>query len=188
MNRLILHKYKQIARPLIVRAAAASSSSSSSSSSSFASYTPLLYLKHDEIKCTIQKRRFFTTNTNNENDDKIITEKTKKRRQLLEEIQKQHLQQIETFDKKKVKKMTEKEHKMKHEIKAMRGSDGFLEFEEIDPPWKDREGTYKPVYILDDLNWLFRKSKKADLIIGGGSIFICCAMGFSVYFSDLPPI
>ena len=77
---------------------------------------------------------------------------------------------------------------MKHEIKAMRGSDGFLEFEEIDPPWKDREGPYKPRYLLDDANWLLRKSKKADLLIGGTSIFVCCAMGASVYFSDLPPI
>ena len=38
----------------------------------------------------------------------------------------------EKFDKAKVAKK-KKEHEMKHEIKAMRGSDGFLEFEEIDP-------------------------------------------------------
>ena len=111
-----------------------------------------------------------------------------KKRKTLEKIQQQHMRNIEKFDKAKVAKMKKKEHEMKHEIKAMRGSDGFLEFEEIDPPWKDREGPYKPRYLLDDANWLLRKSKKADLLIGGTSIFVCCAMGASVYFSDLPPI
>ena len=110
------------------------------------------------------------------------------RRKTLEEIQQQHMRNIENFDKAKVAKMKKKEHEMKHEIKAMRGSDGFLEFEETDPPWKDREGPYKPGYLLDDANWFLRKSKKADLLIGGTSIVVCCAMGASVYFSDLPPI
>jgi hypothetical protein len=131
---------------------------------------------------------------NNNNDDlfskfsPMLFAVPKSKKKKLEEIQQQHLRLIEKFDKDNVKKITKKEHDMKNEIKAMRGSDGFLEFEETEAPWKNREGPYKSSYLLDDLNWIFRKSKKADLLIGGGSIAVCCAMGFSVYFSDIPPI
>ena len=38
-----------------------------------------------------------------------------------------------------------------------------------------QRGPYKPRYLLDDANWLLRKSKKADLLIGGTSIVVCCA-------------
>ena len=54
--------------------------------------------------------------------------------------------------------------------KAFRASDGFLDFEEVPPPWKGREGPYKPIYLLYDANWILRKSKKADRIVGGVSV------------------
>ena len=62
--------------------------------------------------------------------------------------------------------------------KVFRGSDGFLDFEEVPPPWKGREGPYKPIYLLYDANWVLRKSKKADRILGGISVaFVCGAWG-----------
>ena len=62
--------------------------------------------------------------------------------------------------------------------KVFRGSDGFLDFEEVPPPWKGREGPYKPIYLLYDANWILRKSKKADRILGGFSVaFVCGAWG-----------
>ncbi len=62
--------------------------------------------------------------------------------------------------------------------KVFRGSDGFLDFEEVPPPWKGREGPYKPIYLLVDANWVLRKSKNADRILGGFSVaFVCCSWG-----------
>ena len=62
--------------------------------------------------------------------------------------------------------------------KVFRGSDWFLDFEEVPAPWKGREGPYKPIYLLSDANWVLRKSKNADRILGGFSVaFVCCSWG-----------
>ena len=53
---------------------------------------------------------------------------------------------------------------------AIRGSDGFLEFEEVEAPWKHREGPYKIGYLVDDGNYLLRKSKTAHNVLGAFSV------------------
>jgi hypothetical protein len=50
---------------------------------------------------------------------------------------------------------------------AIRGADGFLEYQKVPPPWKDRKGPYKASYILEDANWIMRKSSKAHHVFGG---------------------
>jgi hypothetical protein len=111
-----------------------------------------------------------------------------RRKKSIQEIQKQHLQAMEEFEKTNKVKLKTKEEELEHERKALRGSDGFLEFKEVDPPWTLREkgSGYNIKFFLDDANHILRKSKKADQILGGASILFIGGIGVGSYFNVFP--
>ena len=92
---------------------------------------------------------------------------------------------MEDFEQKNNVKLKAKEEELEHERKALRGSDGFLEFKEVDPPWTLREkgSGYNAQFFLDDANYILRKSKKADQIVGGISILFITGVGLGSYFN-----
>ena len=49
---------------------------------------------------------------------------------------------------------------------VIRGADGFLEYNKVPPPWKKRKGPYKLSYLLEDGNWIVRKSNTAHHVLG----------------------
>jgi hypothetical protein len=95
---------------------------------------------------------------------------------------------MEEFEKTNKVKLKTKEEELEHERKALRGSDGFLEFKEVDPPWTLREkgSGYNIKFFLDDANHILRKSKKADQILGGASILFIGGIGVGSYFNVFP--
>eukprot|EP00941_MAST-03F_sp_MAST-3F-sp1_P004644 g4644.t1 len=53
----------------------------------------------------------------------------------------------------------------------IRNSDGFLEFDEVEPPWRDPHGIRdkqpRMEKLLDDTNYIMRKSKGAYWVVAG---------------------
>ena len=113
------------------------------------------------------------------------SENKPRRKKSMKVIQEQHLAAMKDYEKKMTGNLKAKEEELEHERTALRGSDGFLEFKEVDPPWtlRGKGSGYNVQFFLDDANYILRKSKKADQVVGGISVLFVVGVGAGSYFN-----
>ena len=128
--------------------------------------------------------RFLGSNSEKEHLDEKVGAGARSRAKL-KEIQRQQIELLKQSQQSNKSSVQSKEEEIKTERSAMRRSDGFLEFNDVDPPWtlRSKSESYNGKFFLEDVNYNMRKSKKADHALGDGSIVVVGGMMTAAYFN-----